>query len=224
MDLRLEAEIIGEEEKNEPVVAVIDSDEDSLTLHTKDSPFSLSLRVKSFNSEKELDKFIKCVEYQVRRSVEYKLWHGYITENLGHDACALTEETMNETKVEIHHHPISLYTICKALVNKKLSNDQEFCTFDVATDVIELHFKNKVGYMPLLSNLHEKYHNGYLDLPIELVHGDYMSLLKEFPIDDTEKDRIIALCQVKMKDCKNLSWSNGNYPGIVNDTGNGQIL
>lgn len=213
MDLGVVAKDI-EAAEQDAEKSVIDSDEENLVLHTKNSPFSLSLRIKTFNAEKEQDKFIKCVERQVRSSSEYKLWHKYVTDNLGHDACVLTEETMNETKIDIHHHPVSLYHICKAIINDKLTNDQEFCTFDISTEAIELHFKNKIGYMPLLSNLHEKYHNGYLDLPIDLVHGDYMSFIKGYPIEDMEKDKIMSLCQVKLKDCKQQGWSRNNYPSI----------
>jgi len=150
----------------------------------------------------------------VRYSVEYKHWHDYITDNLGYDSCALTEESMGQTKVEIHHHPISLYTICKAAISKHLNNDEEVCSFDIATEVIELHFTNKVGYVALLSNLHEKYHNGFLEIPIELIHGDYKYIMDNYVIDDQELNRIYALCQIKLENAKKVGWSKNSYPGI----------
>jgi hypothetical protein len=191
-------------------IIVADKDE---TLKSSNSPFILKLRVDTIYSEKDFDKFIKCVEKLVRFSYEYKEWVSYIIENLGYNFCAITEEVMGECEVVMHHHPINLYTICKAVISEFLSKNQSFCTFDVATKVIELHFQNKVGYVPLLSNLHEKYHNGFLNVPIELVHGDYKYILTAYKIDDQEYERILELCNIKLCDCKH-SWKKDNYPGI----------
>jgi hypothetical protein len=190
------------------------SDEETLTLHSEVNPFSLSLRVKSFYSEKEFDKFVKGVERCVRASGEYKQWVGYIIDTMGVRECALTKESVAEVNIEIHHHPITLYTICKALIVDNVNKEIEFCTFDVATKAIELHFQNRVGFMPLLSDLHKKYHSGFLQLPIELVKGDYKYVLKNYPVDENERDRIYSLCNVKAKDCAKLSWAKGEYPGV----------
>lgn len=222
LDLSELEDIIETSDSNElePVTVVeespISSSEKDLTLHSKGGAFSLSLRVKNFGSEKDMEKFIKCVERLVRYSIEYKHWHSYITDNLGYDSCALTEETMSETKIEIHHHPISLFTVCKAVINKHLNGDEDICSFDIATEVIELHFKNKIGYVALLSNLHEKYHNGYLEIPIELVHGDYMDIVKNYTMDDCDLDKITSLCQVKLETSKSVGWAKNSYPGTKN--------
>jgi len=194
----------------------IKCDETELTLSSDNSPFSLSLRLDTFHSEKQLDHFIKNVERLVRNSVEYKQWVAYIIEVLGYKTCALTKEDINECDIEIHHHPVTLFTVCKAIISDFLSSGDKFCSFDVATKVIELHFQNKIGYIPLLSDLHKKYHNGFLELPIELVHGDYMHILKTFNMDDADKDKIYQLCQVKKKDCV-INWQKGEYPGLSSD-------
>lgn len=194
-----------------PVSTIIADKED--TLKATNSPFILKLRIDAIHSEKDFDKLIKCVEKLVRYSYEYREWVSYIIENLGHNYCALTEEIMGECEVVMHHHPINLYTICKSIILDHLSKNQSFCTFDIATNVIELHFQNRIGYVPLLSSLHEKYHNGFLSIPIELVHGDYKHLLKNFKIDDQEYDKILELCNIKLCDCKAI-WKRNEYPGI----------
>ena len=180
------------------------------------SQFELPLRISSFPSEKDYEVFVKSVERIVRYSQEYKLWVKYITENLGQTKCALTNETINECSLEIHHHPITLYTVVKAVLTDIMSKGQEFSTFDVATKVIELHFQNKVGYVVLLSDLHKKYHNGFLNLPIELVHGDYKYILQNYSIDENEYDRICSLCNVKLTDVYQ-SWKKDDYPGIKDE-------
>jgi len=191
----------------------ISSDEDNFTIKAKDNPFSLPLRIDSFACEKDMNKFIKCVERQVRSSVEYKYWVKYVTEALGHSTCALTNEVMGECTIEIHHHPIPLYTVCKGVIMSQLNGDQKVCTFDISTNVIEKHFQNKVGYIPLISDLHEKYHAGFQDLPIELVNGNYKDLIATLPFEEDEVSRIEMLEGIHLNDCS-TSWSKGNYPGL----------
>lgn len=179
-----------------------------------ESQFNLPLRIKTFPGAKEFEHFVKNTEKQVRNSLEYRLWTQYITDHLGNTHCALTQESMNECPTEVHHHPITLYTIVKGVVNKFLSTEKEFSTFDVATKVIELHFQNKVGYVILISSLHSKYHSGFLNIPIEFVNGDYKHIIQNYALEEAEYDRILQLCNVHVDDLKQ-SWQRGNYPGIT---------
>jgi len=190
------------------------SDEKTSTLKSDTNPYDLPLRLKSFYSEKEFDTYVKCVERLVRSSIEYKQWVSYIIETLNVRECALTGENVAEVNIEIHHHPINLYTVVKALVVDCVNKEIEFCTFDIATKTIELHFQNRIGFMPLMSDLHKKYHSGFLQLPIELVKGDYKYVLNNFPVDENERDRIYSLCNVKAKDCVKVGWAKGEYPGV----------
>lgn len=178
-----------------------------------DNCFDISLRINTFTSSKEFDAFIKNVERLVRSSFEYKLWISYIIDNLGQKECSLTHESINECPVVIHHHPINLYTIVKTIINDYLKHEKEFSTFDIAIKIIELHYQNKIGYMPLLSDLHEKFHSGFLKLPIELVNGDYKYLFQKYQLEDDELQRIYEFCNVHVEDLK-LKWGKNNYPGI----------
>jgi len=186
---------------------------DNNVFELPDSQFNLPLRIKTFPSAKEFESFIKNSEKLVRNSIEYRLWCQYITDHLGNTHCALTKESMNECPVEIHHHPVTLYTVVKGVVNKFLSTEQEFSTFDVATKVIELHFQNKVGYVVLLSSLHSKYHSGFLNIPIEFVNGNYKYVIQNYTIEEAEYDRILKLCNVHVDDLKQ-GWQRDSYPGI----------
>jgi len=178
-----------------------------------DSGFDLPLRINSFASMKEYDAFIKNVERVVRYSQEYKLWIKYISEHLGHSQCALTNENITECSLEVHHHPITLYTIVKAIMNDIMSKSESFSTFDVALKVIELHFQNKIGYVVLLSDLHKKYHSGFLNLPIEMVNGNYKHIIQTYSIDENEYDKICRLCNVHLSDVKQV-WHKDDYPGV----------
>lgn len=183
----------------------------------ENSPFELSLRISGFNDEKEEIKFIKSVEKMVRFSPEYRLWVEYIIDTLGQNKCEFTGELKSETSVDVHHHPICLYTIVKAIIDDKLKKKESFCTFDIARDVIELHFQNKVGYVLMLSSLHEKYHNGFMQIPIEFVSGDYKYVLSHYEMDKEEYNRILLLCAIHKDDIVQ-SWSKNNYPGLTDNS------
>ena len=183
----------------------------------ENSPFELSLRIDNFSDEKEEIKFIKSVEKMVRNSPEYRLWVDYIVESLGQNKCEFTGELKSETSVDVHHHPICLYTIVKAVIDDKLKKHQSFCTFDISREVIEMHFQNKVGYVLMLSSLHEKYHNGFMQIPIEFVNGDYKYILKNLEIEKEEYERILLLCSVHKDDIVQ-KWSKNNYPGLTGTT------
>lgn len=182
-------------------------------LKLENSSFNLPLRITCFTSDKELITFIRNVEKLVRSSIEYKYWLSYIKETLGQNECALTKEKLSECHLEVHHHPISLFTVCKSVINDLISKEQSFSTFDISTNIIELHYQNKIGYILLLSDLHKKYHDGFQRLPIEFVHGDFKYLMNNYTIDDDELTRIYELCNTKIEDCK-IPWQRDKYPGI----------
>jgi len=181
------------------------------------SPFELSLRIDNFPDDKDEIKFVKAVEKMVRFSPEYRLWVDYIEETLGKNKCEFTGEVKGECPVDVHHHPICLFTIVKTIVDDKIRKHEQFCTFDIAREVIEMHFQNRVGYVLILSSLHEKYHNGFMQIPIEFVSGDYKYLLTNYEMEKEEYSRILLLCGVHKEDIVQ-SWNKNNYPGLTDQT------
>lgn len=196
---------------NKLVEAEVKSNVKDLELYSDTFPFRLSLRIRNFESEVDYKKFVKNAEMLVRRCNEYKLWRNYIIDVLQINTCMITNESVDQVTIEVHHHVPSLYTLVTALVNKKIETEQEFCSFDIAHEAIELHFKNKIGYVTLLKSMHEKFHNGYLTIPISFVKGDYNHFINEYSkyLDETELDKIQA--RLAMNE-HNVSWSRDEYP------------
>ena len=188
----------------------INSNIEGLELYSDNYPFRLPLRIKNFNTEAEFMKFIRNCEKTIRGSIEYKEWRNYIIDILGINKCMITSEVIDECTIELHHHVPSLFVVIKTLINKKLDNEEEFSTFDVALEAIELHFKNKIGYVTLLKSMHEKFHNGFLPIPKDLVKGDYTYFLNEFGqyIDDEDLDVINERLSIEESNC---SWIRNNY-------------
>jgi len=191
----------------------IKSNVERLELYSDNYPFNLSLRIQTFEGEAEYNKFIKNCEKLIRGCLEYKLWRNYITDVLQIQSCVLTEERMDQCGIDIHHHPVSLFSIVKSLVNEKLEKEEPFCSFDICTKTIELHFKNIISYVPLISSLHQKFHNGFLNIPRSLIKGNYNLYLQEYSkyLDEDDLETINSRLSITESNC---NWSVDDYPAL----------
>ena len=190
----------------------------NMELYSDNYPFRLSLRINNFETEAEYVKFIKNCEGLVRRSLEYKFWREYIIDVLGIQTCMITNEKMGEVSIDVHHHVPSLYVLMTGLINEKIDKEESFCTFDIAQEAIKLHFMNKIGYVTLIKSMHEKFHNNYLSIPINLVRGDYNYFIQNYSkyLDDEDLDTIHERLSITENSC---SWSKDNYPIPVSKEG-----
>jgi len=193
----------------------VKSNVDGLELYSDNYPFRLPLKIKNFENESEFKKFIRNCEKLVRGSLEYKLWKEYIIVVLGINQCMITEESMNECTVEVHHHMPSLFILIKAIVGKKLAKQEEFSSFDIAMEAMNLHYTNKVGYAVLVKAIHERFHNGVLQIPIDIVKGDYKYFINNYSefLDDDDID--VLKQRTSVHNDESYKWSKDNYPGIA---------
>jgi hypothetical protein len=62
--------------------------------------------------------------------------------------------------------------------------------------------------------MHEKFHNGHLDIPISLVKGDYRWFVREYAkyLEDDELNTINTRLAANET---NVSWSRDNYPAAA---------
>jgi len=189
----------------------IKSNVSGLELYSDLHPFRLSLRIKNFENEASYKKFIKNCELLVRRCNEYRLWRNYIIDVLQINSCMITHETIEQVTIDVHHHIPSLYILVTSLVNEKIDKGEEFCSFDIAQTAIELHFKNKIGYITLLKSMHEKFHNGYLTIPISFIRGDYKYYLDNYSkyLDESDLDKMQDRLAISETNC---TWSKDEYP------------
>lgn len=186
---------------------------EGLELYSDQYPFRLPLRIRNFESESEYMKFIRNCELHVRKSIEYRSWRHYIIDVLGVSSCMVTKERMDQCTVEVHHHVPSLFVLVKALVNQKIEREEEFSTFDISLDAIEIHFQNRVGYITLVKSMHEKFHNGFLKIPASLIRGNYQAFMESYIkyLDDEDLDVINSRLAIDEGNC---GWSRDNYPAL----------
>ena len=120
--------------------------------------------VYDINNEKGFKKFIIAIEQAVRGSFEYKQLISYLKNNLGFNKCAVTDvysSKENKIKIEIHHHPFTLYDIAVIVFNKRYAKNESTEIFMIAKEVMMLHYMGMVGLIPLCETVHELVHNGF---------------------------------------------------------------
>jgi hypothetical protein len=133
-----------------------------------------------FIDNKEYIKFIKACEKVVRTSEEYSKYIGYLKE-IGLNKCSfLNNITDDDAPIEFHHYPFTLFDICSIVLEHKLNNNEQVNTFLVAKEVIECHWKNIIGLVPLCETVHELYHAGLIFINLNMVYGRYNKFIEEY--------------------------------------------
>ena len=133
---------------------------------------------------KERKKFIKTVERIVRSSMEYRDYTSFLKENINMDHCAFFEniscKTDKKAKIEIHHEPLTLYDLVTIVLAKYEDEGLPLNDLYIADEVLELHYMNMVGLIPLSITLHKMVHNSdKLPIPLSFCYGEYNKLLEE---------------------------------------------
>ena len=61
--------------------------------------------------------------------------------------------------------------------------------------------------------MHEKFHNGFLSIPIELIRGDYNWFINNYSqyLDEEDIEKMNFLLSINTSNCQ---WSRDEYPGI----------
>ena len=87
----------------------------------------------------------------------------------------------NRIRIEMHHEPLTLYDIVETVVNKYEEEGLPLNDLLIADEVMEKHFSNEVGLVPLSVTAHELVHNSTkLFLPLTVVYGNYSTFLDEY--------------------------------------------
>lgn len=172
-----------------------------------------------YNEPKEIKKFINSCKRMVRNSYEYSEWLHYIKFNMGLDKCVLTYESSNEVTVEIHHHPISIENIIRIVFEKHMSNINidTISTIEIVSEVINLHKMYNVGFVPLVTTLHEKFHNGFLEIPMEVVNGNWNYILNNYEIPSDIMKTIEKYRAITMKTSLSSNWIKVSPEGVLEE-------
>lgn len=135
-------------------------------------------------SDKDKVKAIKTAERMIRSSLEYKAYIKYLKQYIDMTKCSFFNNVNNKdgkrVSIEIHHEPFTLFDITQAVLEKQLDETGEVNLFNIAEEVMKLHYQCKVGLIPLSSTVHELVHLGQVFIPLQSPRGDYISFLEEY--------------------------------------------
>lgn len=139
------------------------------------------------NIEKPKDrkKFIERIEKIVRSSMEYRDYIRFLKEHIGLDSCIFFQNVSSSNKkhvrIELHHEPFTLYDIVSVVVKKFEEEGIPLNDLAIADEVMELHYANKVGLVPLSKTAHEIIHkSNKLMIPLNMVYGNYSEFIEEY--------------------------------------------
>ena len=176
-------------------MALVTSSSDPIDILKIDKPEEMEYSF-TITNDREKVKFIKRIEKYVRSSMCYRDFIAYLREYIGMDACAffsnVNKETSKHIRVEVHHSPLTLYDIVAIVVEKFLATGTPLNDLYIAEEVMELHYKNMVGLIPLSKTLHEVIHNSdKLIIPTYMVFGNYKEFLEYYgDIIDEDNDAL----------------------------------
>lgn len=161
--------------------------------------FIEKLYTDNFWDTKEYGKLIKNVERHIRTSREYKDYIGYLKNEIGLNTCAILGEIdHSRAEIEMHHYPFTLYDIVNIVAASRIVRGEGVTSLTLAHEVMNLHYENLVGIVPLSRTVHELAHSGEIFINLKQVFGDVNEFVKRYSdgltdgyIDDFNK--LVAL-------------------------------
>lgn len=137
-----------------------------------------------YYDDAKLKKLIKGIEKAVRGSNEYAKYIGFLHGTLGLTNCAVLGHIAGskEVTVEMHHYPFTLYDIVYFNVMKRILNKEKINTFLVAREVLQDHYDNLIGLVPLSLTVHQLVHAGEIFVNINSIYGDVNGFVEKYNI------------------------------------------
>ena len=166
----------------------------------KKEPFNPRFYIRDKNRE----ELIKYFEKGIRDSFEYRWLIDMFKKTLNVKECVFFKgySIDNGMKLEFHHHPFTLYDYTEAVVNKQLEehDDDDHGNYvlenEVKREVTMIHYRLMVGLVPLDPTSHGQVHDGLLDIPPQLIIGDYDRFVESYSkwISEEAKNKYSMYC------------------------------
>ena len=172
-------------------------------------PFINHTRVYDADTD-SVSKIITCT----RQSMEYKQYMRYLKQNLNFNRCMYLSQIANtpsspgiaNVQIEIHHTPFKLDEIIRTICNKHIIDHGFADEFEVADEVVQLHYRHLIGLVPLSHSVHELIHHDAFDVHPALTYGFWKQWIIEYQEYFSESAK---LCFDRLKE-----WEHTN-PGQI---------
>lgn len=166
------------EEENVPEILI---DNQIELIKVNNDRLGLAFRIDRFNDDREYVSFVKTCVRQIRSSPEYSNFISYLRSTMELNTCAVLNKLSTENvKIELHHHCFTLFEIVECIVGFLLAKKMPFNTFLVSYLVMQEHYANNIGLIPLSSSVHELVHAGGLFIHKDLVVGNHQQFYEDY--------------------------------------------
>lgn len=137
----------------------VDSGNDIIITPNQDSNYFLTYLRNNINllNEKDRRQFIGSTEKIIRDSKDYSKYIAKLKNEVpGTRTCALFNNVDDSmVPIEMHHGPIfTLAEICVVVLNHYMKNNKEIDSFDIADEVLEIHYDGLVQTVFLCKMAH----------------------------------------------------------------------
>lgn len=131
-------------------------------------------------NENNIDKYIKKIEKLIRGSFEYRNYISYIKNELEIKNCAFLRNINEPKLIDIHHYPLTLFDISEIVLNKHIEEKSQIDIFIIANEIVELHYMNYIGLIPISKTVHQLFHKNEESIHISLnqVFGNFIKFLE----------------------------------------------
>jgi hypothetical protein len=137
---------------------------------------------------KERNKYILFIERLIRNSFEMKAYLKFLKNELDMSKCSFFNNVekgssrSSKVNIELHHAPFSLFDIVSIVLTKYENESPGNYNphFEVAKEVLKLHYENMVGLIPLSKTVHDLVHNFELFIPSSYVFGNFPKFINEY--------------------------------------------
>lgn len=142
----------------------------------------------NIETEKAKKTFVARVEKLIRSSLEYRDYINFLKNNMDMDRCwffkKVCQEKTNGRKrisIEVHHAPFTLYDYVCTVIDRFQEEGRPLNALLIADEVMELHYSNKVGLIPLSKTIHQIVHNSSkIKIPLYAIYGNYTEFLEDY--------------------------------------------
>lgn len=158
---------------------------DTNTLYIDDITQNGSLfNMEIVTSEKVKDKFIKTIERMIRSSYEYRNYLHILKNELDYTSCTFIPGLdLNNIRIgiEFHHYPFTLYDLVANEIEYEINGLENYYVnpFEIADRILQYHYMNIVGLVPLSITVHELVHDGKKFINEKYIIGNYEKYIKK---------------------------------------------
>lgn len=156
---------------------------------------------------KDKTKWIKSCETLCRSSLEYKDLIEYLKVKMGMNFCSFFHNVSKEDfvktriRIEIHHEPFTLFDIVAIVLQKRLDETdphERIDMYDIADEVMQLHYRGHVGLIPLSATVHELVHSGNLFVPLQFIDEGFYLFFQEYKDTIKTMDGLVDTLKAKV--------------------------